>query len=136
MFFEGLIRRPRLMSKRSDYKDQSNNWRYQQMRSATRDFINELDTLIKNETSVDAFDLPYDYIDNLNVSVICSTYNSDCPTEFDGLHFILQLVDVNEAKTVFCRLTCGDGGVLIARTDLTKNMNELLFKSAEGWIYF
>lgn len=106
------------------------------MRSATRDFITELDTLIKNERSVDVFELPYDYIDYLNVSVICSTYNSDCPTEFDGLHFILQLVDVNGADTVFCRVTCSDGGVLIARTDLTKNMNELLFKSAEGWSYF
>mgnify|MGYP001074545300 CR=1 len=106
------------------------------MRNAIREFIGELDNIIKNEISVDAFDLPLDYIDNLNVSVICSTYIDDCPIEFDGLHFILKLADLNDVDTVFCRVTCGDGGVLIARTDLNININELLFKSDEGWTYF
>ena len=106
------------------------------MNSATREFVDELDTIIKNAISVDAFGLPLDYIDNLDVSVICSTYIEDCQTEIDGLHFILQLTDSNDASPIFCRITCGDGGILISRTEISKTMEELLFNSNEGWTYF
>lgn len=106
------------------------------MTAPIREFILELDSIIEKEMSVGVFDLPLDYIENLNVEVICSTYIDDCPTEVEGLHFILQLVSTNNSQSGFCRITSGDGGVLISRTDITENMGELLFKSNEGWTYF
>ena len=106
------------------------------MTTPIREFTDELDAIIEKEMSVDAFDLPLDLIENLNVEVICSTYIDDCSTEVDGLHFILRLVSSHDAQSAFCRITSGDGGVLISRTELTGNMKELLFKSDEGWTYF
>ena len=84
--------------------------------------------------SVGAFDLPLDYIENLNVEVICSTYIDDCPTEVDGL-IILRLVSSHDALSAFCGIMSGDGGVLISRTELTGNMKELLFKSDEVGLF-
>ena len=64
------------------------------MESPLQEFSDDLDALIKNESSVDAFDLPVDYIENLDVEVICSTYSA----EYHGLHFILQIGVENEQK--------------------------------------
>ena len=106
------------------------------MTTPIRAFIDELDSIIEKKMSVDAFDLPLDEIENLNVEVICSTYIDDWQSKIDGLHFILRLVSSHDAQSAFCRITSGDGGVLISRTELTANMKELLFNSDEGWTYF
>ena len=44
------------------------------MKSPFQDFSDELDDLIKNGSSIGVFDLPADYIENLEVEAICSTY--------------------------------------------------------------
>lgn len=106
------------------------------MKSPLQEFSDELDDLIKNGSSIGAFDLPVDYIENLEVDVICSTYIDNCETEYDGLHFILKMGVENENTEVFCRITSGDGGVLIQKSNFTKNMKELLIDSEEGWSYF
>jgi len=106
------------------------------MESPLQEFSNELDDLIKNEASINPFDLPVDYIENLKVEVICSTYIDNCETDYGGLHLILKLDVENKSTKVFCRITSGDGGVLIYRSDFFENIKELLIKSQEGWSYF
>ena len=102
------------------------------MESPLQEFSDDLDALIKNESSVDAFDLPVDYIENLDVEVICSTYSA----EYHGLHFILQIGVENESTEVFCRITLGDGGLLCQKSNFTNDIIELLIDSEEGWSYF
>ena len=106
------------------------------MKSPIQEFSDELDDLIKYESSMNVFDLPTDDIENLEVDVICSTYIDDSETEFSGHNYILKVGIKNENTEVFCRITSGDGGVLIDRSDFTKNMKELLISSEEGWSYF
>ena len=106
------------------------------MKSPIQVFSDELDFLIKNGSSVDAFDLPIDYIESLEVDVICSTYIDNFDSEYHGLHFLLKVCVENDNTEVFCRIISGDGGVLIQRSDFTKNMKELLVGSDENWSYF
>ena len=106
------------------------------MKSPIQVFSDELDFLIKNGSTVDAFDLPIDYIESLEVDVICSTYIDNFDSECHGLHFVLKVCVENDNTEVFCRITTGDGGVLIDRTNFTKSIKELLFKSYEDWSYF
>ena len=101
------------------------------MKSPLQEFSDERDDLIKNGSSIGVFDLPADYIENLEVEVICSTY-----IEYDGMHFILKVSVVSESAELFCRITSGDGGVLIQKSNFTKNMKDLLIPSEEGWTYF
>ena len=106
------------------------------MKSPIQEFSDELDDLIKNGSSIDAFDLPIDYIENLEVEVICSTYIDNCETEFNGHYYILKTSVENENMEVFCRIISGDDGVLIDRSDFTESTKELLIRSHEGWSYF
>lgn len=106
------------------------------MKSPIQVFSDQLDFLIKIEATVNAVDLPVDYIENLEVDVICSTYNQHFETAFEGLHSVLKVCVEKDSREVFCRITTGDGGVLIDRTNFTKSIKELLFKSYEGWSYF
>ena len=106
------------------------------MKSPVQEFSAELDVLIKNGSSVDAFDMPVDYIENLEVEVICSTYIDNRSAGYDGLHFILKIGVENESTEVFCRITLGDGGVLTQKSNFTNNIMELLINSEEGWSYF
>ena len=106
------------------------------MKSPIQEFSDELDDLIKYESSINVFDLPIDDIENLEIDVICSTYIEVSETEFSGHHYILKVGIKNENTEVFCRITSGDGGVLIDRSDFTKNMEKLLISSEEGWSYF
>ena len=106
------------------------------MKSPIQEFSDELDDLVKYESSINVFDLPIDDIENLEIDVICSTYIEDSETEFSGHHYILKVGIKKENTEAFCRITSGDGGVLIDRSDFTKNMTELLISSEEGWSYF
>ena len=106
------------------------------MKSPIQVFSDELDFLIKIEATVNAVDLPVDYIENLEVDVICSTYIDNFDSEYHGLHFLLKVCVENDNTEVFCRIISGDGGVLIQRSDFTKNMKELLVGSDENWSYF
>ena len=106
------------------------------MKPPIKEFSDDLDKLIRNGSCVDAFDLPLDYIENLNVVVVCSTYINNPESEHDGLHFILKTRSDNDRADFFCRITSGDGGVIIARSVFTTQINELLIKSDEGWSYF
>ena len=68
------------------------------MKSPLQEFSDELDDLIKNGSSIGVFDLPADYIENLEVEVICSTY-----IEYDGMHFILKVSVVSESAELVVR---------------------------------
>ena len=107
------------------------------MKSPIQEFSDDLDHLIKIGSSVDeALGLPGNYVDNLEVDVICTKSIYNFQTERDGLHFITKLVVEAENIEVFCRITSGDNGRLIDRSNFTKNMKELLISSEDDWNYF
>ena len=61
--------------------------------------------------------------------------NPKTPAEARKRHDSAQWIEAENIE-IFCRITSGDGGVLIDRSDFTKNMKELLISSEEGWSYF
>ena len=95
-------------------------------------FINELDTLIEQEYSgIDIFSLPVDFHDdNFEITPIFQTYVLD---EEHDCGFTILKISSKVNNISYLRLTFGDGGVIIGRSDPTKNLKTLKFKTYEGW---
>ena len=95
-------------------------------------FINELDEFIKTEYSgIDIFSLPVEfYDDNFEITPIFQTYVLD--DDHDCEFTILKISSKGNIIT-YLRLQFGDGGVIIGRSDPTKNLKILKFKTYEGW---
>ena len=104
--------------------------------SSLSEFSSELDMCIKNATSFDVFALPMDYIDDLDVEPICSVYCEGPDDIVHGLHFILKVVTGNGGETSYCRVTSGDGGVMVARSEFRSNIKELMGITHNAWTYF
>ena len=99
---------------------------------SVNDFSDHIDELIRKQISVDAFDLPSDFIAEVGtVDVICSTYEQEL-----GLHFILKISCGHSGEAFYCKITSGDGGVIIGKSNLTKDINSLLTSCEEDWSYF
>ena len=92
-------------------------------------FVNQLDELIKQQYSgIDIYNLPVDPINvKGNVTPLFQTYD-----EASGSHTILKICS-EKNNISYLKLQFGDGGVIIGRTDETKDFNSLMFKTPEGW---
>ena len=98
---------------------------------AILEFCSQLDTCIEQETSVDVFQLPLDYIDGLTVEPIASTYHEE------KMHYLLR-VNQHEIGVWFIRVSTSDGGVLFHYSDLqpAESVGKLLLESEEDWNLF
>ena len=95
-------------------------------------FINELDEFIKTEYSgMDIFSLPVEFHDdNFEITPIFQTYVLD---EDHDSSFTILKISSKVNKIFYLRLQFGDGGVITGRSDPTKNLKTLKFKTYEGW---
>ena len=104
--------------------------------SALQEFMDELDYLMEKAASIDVFQLPMDAIENLEVEPICSVFSDESRQECYGLHYILKVTSSQNDGIKYCRITCGDGGLIIAKSDFTLRINELLTITRQPWTYF
>jgi hypothetical protein len=104
--------------------------------SPLSEFSSELDICIKKATSFDVFALPMDQIDDLDVEPISSVYCEGPDDIVHGLHFILKIVTASGGEAFYCRVTSGDGGVMVARSEFRSNMQELMGITNNEWTYF
>lgn len=98
---------------------------------AIKEFLAELDTCIEREISVDVFQLPLDYIEDLNVEPIASTYHEG------EMHYLLR-VNQREMDACFIRVSTSDGGVMSGYSDVqpANRDGKLLMESEEGWTFY
>ena len=104
--------------------------------SPLSEFSSELDLCIKNAISFDVFALPLNYIEDMEVEPVCSVYCDGPNDSIQGLHFILKVVTSKDGGAFYCRITSGDGGVMVARSQFNSNMKELMRLTKNEWTYF
>ena len=102
------------------------------MSNFIKKFIDELDECIKHEYSgIDIFSLPVEFHDdNFEITPIFQTYVLD---EDHDSSFTILKISSKANKIFYLRLQFGDGGVITGRSDPTKNLKTLKFKTYEGW---
>ena len=95
-------------------------------------FINELDEFIEQEYSgIDIFSLPVNFHDdNFKITPIFQTYILD---EDHDCEFTILKISSKVNNIYHLRLQFGDGRVIIGRSEPTKNLKNLKFKTYEGW---
>ena len=103
----------------------------------TADFVDavirDIDEFIKNENSPDIFDLTCALTESErlkgNVIPMYSTFSDGC---------LISLIKIapNNGNNVYVNVFCSDGGVIVHRSDIQNNLNDLLFESDEGWTKF
>ena len=102
----------------------------------TADFINlvirDIDNFIKNENSPDISDLTCDLTETErlkgSVTPIYSTFS-------DGVLVFLIKIAPNNGNIGYVNVST-DEGVIVGRSEIKNNLNDLLFESDEGWTKF
>ena len=91
--------------------------------------LKELDEYIHNEEYLDVFDLelPNNQTNKSYVKPVLTTFD-----EKYGSIFIMEIKIENDDK-YYLQIIFGDGGVLISKSEITKNIESLKFNSSEGW---
>ena len=102
------------------------------MSNFIKKFIDEIDELIKEEYSGIVYDLlPVNFSDdNWKITPIFQTYVLD---EDHDCGFTIFKITSKDNDIFYLQLQFGDGGVVIGRSEPTKNLESLKFKTEEGW---
>ena len=94
-------------------------------------FMVALDDAISEQRGEDVFDLSYFGGSNVNVGVVCSAYDEET-----GAHFILKLTHDSDPAGKLIRITLGGDGVIIGRSELAADVEDLLIETTEPWHHF
>ena len=102
------------------------------MSNFIKKFVDEIDELIKEEYSGISLDLlPVNFYDeNWEITPIFQTYVID--EDHDCLFTILKIIS-KDNDIFYLQLRFSDEGVVIGRSEPTKNLESLKFKTKEGW---